>query len=173
MFAYCLNNPAIGADPNGHRVDRVLPAWLDGGGGDVAAVGGGGGIVTLYLLSKIISYFTSTNKTDSKDAALKEISNSNEKLKSIAGSTPASPPDPNGNGEKHSYQEIRKNSQANKIAQECGYENAESFKDSIVGKGNGGKFNIAYDKVSSEIVLIKIQGKIVVPTEYLLQIPIY
>ena len=135
----------------------------------------GGGIFTLWLLTRIYKILTASSKpvpsVVTPAAGAQPIPQS--EAKSIAGSTPASPPDPNGNGEKHSYQKIGKNSFANKIAQKFGYENAEEFKDSIVGQGNGGRFNIGYDKVSKEVVLIRIQGNDVIPTGYFLEFPIY
>ena len=123
-----------------------------------------------FALAGVVSGGSSSAATNQKNGA---SSGSKNKVKSATVSTPASPPDPNGNGGKHSYNEIRKNSRANKIAQEFGYENAETFKDSVVGRRNGGRFNMAIDTVSKEVVLIKIQGGIVVPTGYFLEILIY
>ena len=188
MFAYCGNNPGKYADCYGHyailailpeleqATERLINWWESGGREATFEAEATIGAVLLWLLdsestndaARIIGekYYFRKSSPHSK-------STSSALVKSIAGSTPASPPDPNGNGEKHSYQKIGKNSFANKIAQKFGYENAEEFKDSIVGQGNGGRFNIGYDKVSKEVVLIRIQGNDVIPTGYFLEFPIY
>ena len=200
MFAYCNNTPTNGSDPSGHFFIELLREWIYGTGQEVAMADGpapvgdavfviGLGALGLFSLLELgynaISSSGGSTTIDGIAGASAVVpksetntsphskSTSSASVKSIAGSTPASPPDPNGNGEKHSYQKIGKNSFANKIAQKFGYENAEEFKDSIVGQGNGGRFNIGYDKVSKEVVLIRIQGNDVIPTGYFLEFPIY
>ena len=197
MFAYCENNPpanidssgtsltpntdliAVGGAAAGYSLFAAIFMWaakfFSGGSSSRSSVGigsSGYNTITSSRNSTIVSDLT-TSAVAEYQQAVEQNSASGIETKSIAGSTPATPPDPSGNGEKHSYQEIGKNKVANKIAQKYGYENAEEFKASFVGQGDAGKFNIGYDKVSNEIVLIKIQGKAVVPTGYIINFPIF
>ncbi len=61
---------------------------------------------------------------------------------------------------------IKSNSRANEISQEFGFENAEEFKESIVGKGSVEKFNMKYNPDTNEIILEAIKGGLQVPTGY-------
>ena len=112
MFAYCNNNPVISKDPSGH-VCVNLEFWMEctggcnvGGGsmmgagmtavGAVAIAGaaGGGRSIIDYACNAAKEGFTAL-----ANAAFGGSSSSkaNNKAQSAAVSTPASPPDPNGN----------------------------------------------------------------------------
>ena len=198
MFAYCGNNPANNSDPagrlwaeiwefvkeviceTGSAMTSLSPAYA--GCGSLAAVDGplpvgdiiglvGIGFLTIGSLG--YGFYQAVDAPTSH--APKEKKNTEGTatgIKSVVGSTPATPPDPNSNGNKHSYKQISNNNRANNIAQEFGYKDAEDFKDSIVGRGNGGRFNMAIDTSSQEVELIRIKGGTIVPTGYFLKVKI-
>jgi hypothetical protein len=68
--------------------------------------------------------------------------------------------------EKQQLKKISNNKQANEIAKKYGYDNAEEFKESIVGKGNVKRFNIKYNPKTQEIFLESISGGKQIPTGY-------
>ena len=117
MFAYCNNNPVLYIDGNGQSAEVVvdggfqewLREWINGTGQAVAQADGPipigdlifvGGIVVLgagYLFSEIFSSPEPQVNNNASKQFKKSAGKTNPAAKSIAGSTPASPPDPNGN----------------------------------------------------------------------------
>ena len=116
MFAYCNNNPVNADDPTGHSMDWTREAYSFGTSGAGESCGGNG-IVTLWLLATIIKSFTTSsdpildaltsNADKSKANNSKSWEKYAEKAKSVAGSTPATPPDPNRNNKQTSINQLQ------------------------------------------------------------------
>ena len=175
MFAYCNNNPANGDDPTGHSMDWTRETYSFGTPGAGSCCGGGDIAVTFWILATIYALLTSSSDDCSTTVdgvssasvpAFQQFAEQNVKeasieTKSVAGSTPATPPN---NGNERDYRKIRSNARANEIAEKCGFENAEALKKWYVGRSNISKFNMYIDNVTNEVILIAIQGGTVVPT---------
>jgi RHS repeat-associated protein len=153
MFTYCVNNPIMYFDPSGY----ITADWRG-----LREVDG------QYLYGDLAYYIIAAGSyAYSKMPKAYKISvNGKSSYGNVSGSTAVpypAPPNPNGNKKgnsdtKQQLNKLKKNSDANKIAEEYGYKKAEDFKQEYVGKQNVSKFNIKYNPKTGEIVLEAIQG---------------
>ena len=154
LYVYGLNNPVMYRDPSGEAAAAILKgAWAIGGGAALAdgplPVGDVIGL-TIGISGTIIA-----GGIAAWNALFKKPETSQTSAISIGGSTPANP-NPNGN-KKPSLKKVDKK-EADRIAKENGYKNAEDMKTQELGKGSSGKYNISVDTSTGDIYFTPVQG---------------
>ena len=140
LYAYCENNPVSKVDPTGCASSAGF--W-----GGVASFGlnaiTGNLPSPISIFFKIMSLTTvEAGESQAELDAMKAPVQANSKEKSKAKGK-----------SKASLQPYKNNKEANKAAQKQGYNGAEDLKKYYVGKNDGSKFDMKYDKNTKEIIL--------------------
>ena len=177
MFAYCLNNPVNLFDSTGYESGTLAiwagMAWLCGADGpipvgDIIYVAG----CLVCGVIDLINYFGADNVVFVANGAY-DVYNSAKHgggnfSTSMAGSTPATPPNRNNNNRgERDYVKAGGNAQANKWAQRAGADSAEALKEEFVGK-SGSRFDMYIDRTTNELLLIGKTSGVIISTGYYL-----
>lgn len=165
LYVYAINNPVLYHDTSGNIVQFVILGTAISAESIIAAAGAAAlsGILIFSdfrdKLANLLKY-----AYDSTEDAIEDI------LAAFSNIAAASPtPDPNGNdndrsSDTKSIKKIKSNKEANKIAKQFGYDNAEQLKQDYVNR-SGSHFNMFYNTKTGEVILQSIgNSKLNIPT---------